>query len=415
MTKWPPASAPNRSGPVRAAAQVTQPTSVNLTLEWTAPVDFPAGHRAMRLFRHGANRLSHKGLGRMSRLRQELAGPLPKKRLGFWLHICLWRLGGTEFQRSWDRRLGAGEKWRSATLNRPGHLSEIARMASENPWAAKAVFAMKLSAIRARSAMSRLTMVRCSSRAIVATLATLGAAATTFGDGFWFADHRAMPGIVMSSDGSNAPREVFRRASNITNGASDSVPKIGCVAPGKMLGQVFFASGLDRYIFRADGGRQVLAHTHSAQVRDLAFGDNPDLLYYSVVPTPQNGEPVPNGEIFSYHVKTKEQKLVWQINQADLPAAWWGAFAARGNRFYLATFDPPTQILEWSSDGAKPVLQANGLSAIGLDIAENGDFYLAASDGKVYLVRAGEEPQVAFESPGRKLSDVAISRFSSGF
>ena len=144
----------------------------------------------------------------------------------------------------------------------------------------------------------------------------------------------------------------------------------------------------------------------------MSFGERPDLLYYSVVPTPQNGEPVQDGEVFSVNLKSKTQELVWSIRQADLPDNWWGAFAVRGGKLYLATYGPPTQVFEWTAEGAQPILSLP-FSCLGFDVDAAGQFYLASTDGRVYRAGAGEEPQLAFEASGSSLSDVALRRFDA--
>src|SRR4029079_3767023 len=97
----------------------------------------------------------------------------------------------------------------------------------------------------------------------------------------------------------SAPEQsIFRLPAKPNPAYPRAAMKIAQVAADRK-GRVYFASGLDGYVFHLlDGSHEVVSFEFPGQIRDIDCGREPHAIYFSVVPTPQNGEPLADGKIY---------------------------------------------------------------------------------------------------------------------
>lgn len=239
--------------------------------------------------------------------------------------------------------------------------------------------------------------------AFVCEMAGRGAAAETL----YLADQNAQPGVVLAAEGNHQVGEIHRRGPRAHLDHVGAVGKIQSVAAARD-GAVFFASGLDGYIFELRSRRETLAYTHRGQVRDLAMSPSGETLFFSVVATPENGGPPSDGQIFELDLRSGNAGLYTNVRQAEVEQGWWGAFTMEGGKLFLGTIGKPSRIYEVIEDTPRAIFETYDLPILGLAVSNHGDLFYAGGTDKVFVVRDGHEPAVAIQSIGRKLSDVSL-------
>ena len=123
---------------------------------------------------------------------------------------------------------------------------------------------------------------------------------------------------------------------------------------------MYFVSGLDGYVIHLlDGRNEVLSFEYPGQIRDIDSGNEEHTVYFSVVPTPQNGEPLADGKIYRRDLWAGQPSEAATIRQADIGGNWWGTFAIQDGTTYIATFESPSRIFKLTSDGPEQVFTGN--------------------------------------------------------
>ncbi len=158
------------------------------------------------------------------------------------------------------------------------------------------------------------------------------------------ANPNSFPGELLKTSGELLlPLHVHVRPIQL---ADRAVPKLRSVTrlPN---GRMFFASGLDQMVFEltpTGERRETIAWGQVRQVRSDRAGS----LYFSCLLTPQNGEPLPDGFIYSRDLAKGENRAVLTFSQGDVGRDWWGAFDVHGDHIYVGTMQGKTKIYDVS-------------------------------------------------------------------
>jgi hypothetical protein len=197
-------------------------------------------------------------------------------------------------------------------------------------------------------------------------------------------DGRAFPGQLWQSENGAAPRSIFRFEATPNRAYPRAAMKIGqvTVAPD---GKIFFASGLDGYVMHLlDGAKEVVSFEFAGQIRDLDCGGEEHTVYFSVVPTPQNSEPLADGKIYRRDIWAGQPSEFASVSQAQIGGNWWGTFAIQDGNIYIATLDTPSRLFELTTAGPKQVFTANQFKIAGLTSTADGKFLVVDGSGGVY-------------------------------
>jgi hypothetical protein len=148
--------------------------------------------------------------------------------------------------------------------------------------------------------------------------------------------------------------------------------KLGQVAVGPDH-KVYFASGLDGYVLHLlDGMHEVVSFEFPGQVRDLETGAEEHTVYFSVVATPQNGEPLADGKIYRRDMWAGQPSEFATVRQSQIGGNWWGTFAIQHGTVYIATFESPSRVFKLTTSGPEQVFGANRFQIHGLASADEG-------------------------------------------
>jgi outer membrane protein assembly factor BamB len=215
----------------------------------------------------------------------------------------------------------------------------------------------------------------------ILTLVSIGGRATA--EDFYLADGNLFPGQLLLSGAGGVERLIHRREAVANRAYPKAAMKLAQVAVGPG-GKIYFASGLDGYVMHLlDGRNEIASFEFDGQIRDLACADNDHTVYFSVVPTPQNGEPLADGKIYRRDLWAGQPSEVATIRQAEVGGNWWGTFAIRDGVYYLTTFENPSRIYKLASTTPELVAELpfkiNGLAA-----SADGNFYFTDGSDKVY-------------------------------
>lgn len=236
----------------------------------------------------------------------------------------------------------------------------------------------------------------------LSTLAARGLAADLL-----ITDNRVFPGHLYQSTEGGPDRLIFRREATANPAFPRAAMKLGHVTEGPDS-KIYFASGLDGYVLHLlDDKNEVVSFEFAGQIRDLDAGGEEHTVYFSVVPTPQNGEPVADGKIYRRDLWAGQPSEVATIRQSQVGGNWWGTFAIHDGTIYLATLESPSRLFKLTTSGPEPVFVNNRARLTGLTITPEGDFYFADGGGSVYRTRDFETIDTALRS-GRNVTDVAV-------
>ena len=160
--------------------------------------------------------------------------------------------------------------------------------------------------------------------------------------------------------------------------------KIGQVAAAPD-GGFYFCSGLDGSVLALlESGHEVLSFEFNGQIRDVACGGEDHVVYFSVVPTPQDGEPLSDGKIYRRDLWQGAPAEVATIRQAEVGGNWWGTFCVRDGVIYLATTESASRLFRLTSAAPRPIHTSNTRRILGLE--SDGDSFLIA-DGSGEILR----------------------------
>lgn len=207
---------------------------------------------------------------------------------------------------------------------------------------------------------------------------------------YWLADRQAFPGGVWHVNAAGRGELSHRRQAKADPAYPNAIMKTAQVAAAPD-GAFYFVSGLDGCVIGLidNGQHEVLAFEVDGQIRDIACGGEEHVVYYSVVPTPQNGEPLADGKIYRRDLWAGQPAEVATIRQADVGGNWWGTFCVRDGVITLVTTDyadqqAPSRLFKLTSGAPEPIPTTGNRRILGIDADANG--YLIA-DGTQAVVR----------------------------
>jgi len=249
---------------------------------------------------------------------------------------------------------------------------------------------------------SRICMLR--SIALVALVATCSLASAA---DLLLTDGRTFPGELWRSRGGAPSQRVHRREATANRAYPAAAMKLGQVAVGPDH-KIYYASGLDGYVLHLlDGVNEILSFEYPGQVRDLDSGNEEHTVYFSVVPTPQNGEPLADGKIYRRDLWAGQPNEVVTVRQADIGGNWWGTFAIQNGTVYIATLENPSRIFKLTSAGPEQVFLGNGARIQGLTAEPDGTFLFTDGSDTVYRTSNFDTVEPAYHAD-RPFTDVAV-------
>lgn len=223
---------------------------------------------------------------------------------------------------------------------------------------------------------------------------------------FFAAAGADMPGRLWLSQEGGALRAVHARLGRPDPAYPRAVMKLAQVAvtPDN---KVYFCSGLDGSLMHLlDGRHEIMSFEFEGQIRDIACTGEEATVYFSVVPTPQNGEPLADGKIYRRNFGDGRPTVVATIRQSDVGGNWWGTFTIRNGSIFIATFEENSRILEVAGDAVTPAFTATGMRIQGLS-SDAEAFYFVTGAGKVYRTLDFSAIEPVLTTP-RRLTDVAV-------
>jgi hypothetical protein len=131
------------------------------------------------------------------------------------------------------------------------------------------------------------------------------------------------PGQLWHSTSGRAETLLFRREATANPAFPRAATKLAQVTVGAD-GKIYFASGLDGYVLHLlDRRNEVVSFEFPGQIRDLDGGGEEHTVYFSVVPTPQNGEPLADGKIYRRDLWAGEPSEFAVVRQSQVGGNWW--------------------------------------------------------------------------------------------
>jgi hypothetical protein len=215
------------------------------------------------------------------------------------------------------------------------------------------------------------------------------------------------PGKLWYSEGGALLRPIHARLGRPDPAYPRAVMKLAqvAVAPDN---KVFFCSGLDGYVMHLlDGRHEIQSFEFDGQIRDLACTGEEATVYFSVVPTPRNNEPLADGKIYRRNFGDGQPTVVATIRQSDVGGNWWGTFTIRDGSIFISTMEENSRILEVAGDAVTPLFTAPGMRIQGLSTDREGAFYFVTGAGKVYRTIDFSAIEPALVTP-RRLTDVTL-------
>jgi hypothetical protein len=241
----------------------------------------------------------------------------------------------------------------------------------------------------------------------IATLAIVATCSLVSAEELFLTDGRAFPGELWRSQSGAPAQRIHRREATANRAYPQAAMKLGQVAVGPDH-KIYFASGLDGYVLHLlDGVNEILAFEYPGQVRDLDSGNEEHTVYFSVVPTPQNGAPLADGRIDRRDLWAGQPNEVATIRQADVGGNWWGTFAIQNGTVYVATLETPSRIFKLTTAGPEQVFTANRFKIQGLAASPDGKFLFTDGSNNVYRTADFDTVEPAVQAD-RPFTDVAV-------
>jgi len=198
----------------------------------------------------------------------------------------------------------------------------------------------------------------------------------------WLADQNEFPGKIWHVTTDGHAELQHRRNPTADRAFPNAIMKVGGIAAARD-GSFYFCSGLDGSVLALlDARHEVLSFDFPGQVRDISTGGEDHTVYFSVVPTPQDGEPLADGKIFRRDIWQGAPVEVASVRQSDLGGNWWGTFTVRDGVIFLATTEPRSRLFRLTSGRPEPVFTGNSLAITGLE-AGRGQFFVAEGSGQI--------------------------------
>jgi hypothetical protein len=219
-------------------------------------------------------------------------------------------------------------------------------------------------------------------------------------------DGRAFPGQLWQSENGATPRSIFRFEATGNRAYPRAAMKIGQVTVSPDA-KIFFASGLDGYVMHLlDGAKEVVSFEFPGQIRDLDCGGEEHTVYFSVVPTPQDDEPLADGKIYRRDIWAGQPSEFATVSQSQIGGNWWGTFAIQNGNAFIATLDTPSRLFELTTAGPKQIFTANQFKIAGLASTADGKFLFVDGSGGVYRTSDFVNVETLLQG-GRPFTDAA--------
>ncbi|MFN0020627.1 MAG: hypothetical protein ACKVP0_20405 [Pirellulaceae bacterium] len=246
----------------------------------------------------------------------------------------------------------------------------------------------------------------CLSAALAGTLLGVNVA-SAYTPNLFLADNNRWPGAIIKVTREGERDWHVVNPADLPRDAREAVPRIGSVAISPR-GEVFYCSGLDGLIYKLEGGRPIVVHHHGPPVRDLGFGSQPDILFFSVVRTPQNGEPLTDGEIYRKNVRTGDYGRLGVVRQDEVGGNWWGSLAVHRGQLYISTMGRTSRILRQRTTGWETLMEASSHVIQGIDFENGGDLYFVAGTGMIHRSTNLRDIENVTESRDSRFVDLAL-------
>jgi hypothetical protein len=223
----------------------------------------------------------------------------------------------------------------------------------------------------------------------------------------FLADGKTFPGKLWTSESGGSERLALQREATANPAYPQAVMKLGHVAVGPDR-KIYYCSGLDGYVMHLlDGRHEVLSFEFAGQVRDVACTDEEHVVYFSVVPTPQDDGPLADGKIYRRDLWQGQPTEVATVKQSEIGGGWWGNFAVRDREMYVATLDGSSRVFKLTSSAPELVATAAGHKISGFVWAGH-DWLLAEGSGRIYRTADFAAIEDAFLAV-RPISDVTVA------
>lgn len=222
----------------------------------------------------------------------------------------------------------------------------------------------------------------------------------------WLASSGEFPGRLRLSEGGTAPRVIFSRSDRPDRAYPDAIMKVSQIAVASDQ-EIYYCSGLDGSLMHLLNGRhEIQSFVFPGQIRDLACTGELHTVYFSVVPTPQNGEALADGTIYRRDFWDGEPQVVASIRQQDLGSNWWGTFTIKNGEIFLVTLDSPSKIFRWAAGNLERVHSENPYAIKGITVGPSDEFIFTDGSGEVRRTFDFVNVETLLSS-GFPLSDVA--------
>lgn len=220
-------------------------------------------------------------------------------------------------------------------------------------------------------------------------------------------DAGEFPGKLLVSRDGAPERQVHRRADRADPAFPRAIMKLAQTAID-VEGKHYYVSGLDGSVMHLlDGRHEIQVFEFPGQIRDLACTHEPHVIYFSVVPTPQNGEQLADGKIYRRDLWAGAPTEVAVVRQADVGGNWWGMFAVKGDDIYLATHDQRSRLFKLTGGALAPVFADNTFKLSGFCGDLSGGFYVATGTDKISRTTDFRTFEPVLRA-GRNLTDVSL-------
>ena len=249
--------------------------------------------------------------------------------------------------------------------------------------------------------------LRCGIQQLLVLVASVLSCSVSTASDLILTDGRAFPGQLWESQSGAPARPIHRREATADPAYPRAAMKIAHATVGPD-GKIYFVSGLDGYVIHLlDGRNEVLSFEFPGQIRDVDSGNEEHTVYFSVVPTPQNGEPLADGKIYRRDLWAGHPSEAATVRQSEIGGGWWGTFAIQDGTAYIATFESPSRLFKLTSAGPEPVFTANRFKIHGLTADDEGSFLVTDGTGTVYRTRDFVTVEPVLQTDGN-FTDVSL-------
>ena len=239
-------------------------------------------------------------------------------------------------------------------------------------------------------------------------IAVLLTAGSVRAEDLFLAAGSELPGKIWLSEGGTVEQLRHARAGRPDPAFPNAIMKVGQVAVAPD-GKIFYCSGLDGSLMHLlDGRHEIQSFEFEGQIRDLACTGEDQTIYFSVVPTPQNGAALSDGKIYRRNFGDGRPTVVATIRQADVGGNWWGKFTIHDGVIHIATLERDSRIFKVAGDAVTERGVTRGHRIQGLTAGSDGAFYFVEGSGKIFRTRDFRTSE-SIISTGRRLTDVNLA------